>query len=341
MKIAAVVITYNRIDLLPRALKSIEKQNRQPNFVFVVSNSTDINFELEKAICADFGFFLTRNVRTHTYTGALNTSIEEIIKHFGIDDTLYFASLDDDDAWLPNYLQEIDTNNTDNFDLIIGGLLRHSNDENELQILPKTLSIKDFLIGNPGICGSNTFIRLTKLLEAGSFDENVDATADRDLMVRVFQQKPTYKIINKHLVTQFTDNDRPRVTTSGEKKQKSLLVFYYKYQHLMTGKDKNLFFERAYQLFFMPKEAFEDIKTNLTKIKKQEIGFKNKGNYPFIIGFIAGDKVIAERIVQQIIEKNIPVDLVVMIDNTQEEQSLELCVALFNSKNINCSLIKK
>jgi hypothetical protein len=60
------------------------------------------------------------------------------------------------------------------------------------------------------------------LLKAGSFDEALAATADRDFLVRVFQQKPTYKIIKKHLVTQYTDNDRPRETTSGGKKKKSL-----------------------------------------------------------------------------------------------------------------------
>ena len=154
MKIAAVIITCNRLPLLPRALKSIVKQNRKPDFVFVVSNSNDENYEAEKIICNDFGFALTRNLRTPTYTGALNSSVEEIIKYFGINDEIYFASLDDDDEWLPEYLKTIEDNNTDNFDLLIASLLRKSPAENLLMTLPNELSAKDFLVGNPGVGGS-------------------------------------------------------------------------------------------------------------------------------------------------------------------------------------------
>ena len=201
MKIAAVVITCNRLPLLSRAFKSIEQQRRKPDIVFVVSNSTNENFEAEKELSTEFGFILIKNLRTPTYTGALNASVEEIIKHFGIEDDVYFASLDDDDEWLPEYLQEIENGNTDNFDLLIGNLLRKSDTENILLTLPMELSGKDFLVGNPGACGSNTFIRLTMLLQAGGFDEGLPATADRDFFARVFQQKPNYKIINKYLVT--------------------------------------------------------------------------------------------------------------------------------------------
>jgi len=159
MKIAAVVVTCNRLTLLPRALKSIKNQTRKPDFIIVVSNSNDDNYEKEINICADFEINLTKNLRTATYTGALNTAVEEIIKECGISEELYFASLDDDDEWLSDYLQEIEKNNTKNFDLLIGYLLRKSATENHLQILPHELSIRNFITGNPGICGSNTFIK--------------------------------------------------------------------------------------------------------------------------------------------------------------------------------------
>lgn len=340
MKIAAVVITCNRLPLLPRALKSIAKQNRKPDFVFVVSNSTDEKYEAEKIICNDFGFALTKNLRTQTYTGALNSSVEEIIKHFGISDEIYFASLDDDDEWLPDYLLEIETANTDNFDLLIGNLLRKSSTENHLQVLPNTLSANDFLIGNPGVCGSNTFIKLTMLLKAGSFDEAAAATADRDFLVRVFQQKPSYKIINKHLVTQYTDNDRPRETTSGEKKKKSLQVFYYKYQHLMDETEKEMFFARAKNIFDISREEIERLNFNETKTINKEFQFNAKGDYEFIIGFIAGNETIAERIAKQIIERNVPVDLVIIIDDTPKGKSLDNCETLFAQKNIPFKCVK-
>ena len=163
MRIAAVIVTCNRIELLPRALKSVKGQSRQPDFVYIISNSTTENFLKEQKLCADFGFQIFQNHRTKNYAGALNSAVETIIKDNGISENLYFASLDDDDEWLLNYLQEIEINNSDNYDLLAGYILRSSITENNLLILPNELSEKDFLIGNSGISGSNTFIKLTTL----------------------------------------------------------------------------------------------------------------------------------------------------------------------------------
>lgn len=317
MKIISVIVTCNRLKLLPRALKSIKEQVRQPDFVYIISNSIGDDFIVEQKLCASFGFQVFKNQRTNNYAGALNTAVELIIKANGIDDDLYFASLDDDDEWLPNYLQEIEINNLDNYDLLVGNLLRSSAAENNLLILPNYLSEKDFLIGNPGISGSNTFIRLTTLLKAGAFDEGLSATIDRDFFVRVFQQKPKYKLVKKHLVTQHTDNDRARVTTNRTKKEESLRVFFYKYQYLMNEDEKEQFYQRSEKIFSINKSVFEYQIQELTAFSEGELEFKNKGDYQFVIGFITSDENYSERILNQILDRNIPVDLIVMINNSQ------------------------
>ena len=193
MKITAIIVTCNRLELLPRALKSVSGQTRKPDYVYVVSNSTGDNYFKEQKICKEFGFELFKDYRSENYAGALNTGVEEIVKEQGIADNIYFASLDDDDVWLPDYLKEIEASNIENFDLITANYLRKSDVENLLMTLPAQLSANDFLKGNPGIGGSNTFIRLKILLKAGSFDEALHSSVDRDFFVRVFQQKPKYK----------------------------------------------------------------------------------------------------------------------------------------------------
>lgn len=338
MKIATVVVTCNRLTLLPRALKSIQNQSRKPDFVIVVSNSTSENYELEKRICSEYGFELIQNSRTINYSGALNSSIEKIIQHFNISDDVYFASLDDDDEWLPDYLNEIERNNSDRFDLLIGSLLRKSDTENHLLVLPTELSLRNFLRGNPGVCGSNTFIKLTTLLQAGCFDEAMIATVDRDLFVRVFQLNPTYKIISRHLVTQYTDNDRERVSTNREKKKESLKMFYYKYQHIMNDDDKNSFFKRAEVLFSVSREVFKEIKHKPVSFFKHDIAFQKKGNYQFVIGFIAGNETLAIRILAEIVKVNIPVNLVAIINNTTKE-SLHDCENTLNANKISHRIV--
>lgn len=339
MKITAVVVTCNRLELLPRALKSVSEQSRKPDFVYVVSNSTKDNYLKEKEICEEFRFKLVKNYRTENYAGALNTGVEEIVKRQGISDNIYFASLDDDDIWLPDYLKEIEANNTEDFDLIATNYLRKSDNENLIMTLPKQLSENDFLKGNPGIGGSNTFIKLETLLKAGCFDEALHSSVDRDFFVRVFQQKPHYQIIQKHLVTAYTDKDRERLTTNREKKIKSFRVFFYKYQHLMSDADKKQFFQRAKNYFGIEQSEVDIPQQTLPSIKKIEFGFKNKGDYKFIIGFIAGDEIISERIAKQIAEKDIPIDLVVMIDDTPKGKTLDQCERILKGKNIDYEII--
>lgn len=318
MRIAAVIVTCNRVELLPRALKSLKEQSRQADFVYIISNSTESSFLFEQNLCAEFGYELFENHRTPNYAGALNTAIEQIIKENGISEDIYFASLDDDDEWLPHYLQIIESNNSGNYDLLAANILRISNTENNLLILPNELSEKDFLIGNPGISGSNTFLKLTMLLKAGAFDEGLCATIDRDFFVRIFLLKPKYKIVNKHLVTQYADNDRERITTNRTKKEESLRVFFYKYHHLMNEKEKEHFFQRTEILFSLNRNIFEFTTQQTSEFSKGELVFENKGNYQFIIGFITSDETYSERILSRIIEQEIPVDLIVIINNTND-----------------------
>lgn len=340
MKITVVVVTCNRLALLPRALQSIKEQSRKADYVYVVSNSSDNNYQKEQEICSSFGFNLFKNYRTQNYAGALNSGIEEIVINQGISDDNYFASLDDDDIWLPGYLKEIETSNNEDFDLIAATYLRSSNNESLLMTLPDKLSESDFLIGNPGIGGSNTFIRLKTILQSGCFDEALHSSVDRDFFVRVFQQKPRYKIINKHLVTAYTDIDRDRLTTNRFKKISSYQVFYYKYQHLMKDADKQNFFVRANNYFGIERHEIDIPYLKESPIRKTDLEFKSKGKYQFIIGFIAGNSNIAKRIVLQIIEKNIPVDLVLIIEDVPVEEKLEGCEQLFNEYSIPYKIIK-
>lgn len=340
MKISAIIVTCNRLELLPRALKSVSEQTRKPDYVYVVSNSTNENYFKEQEICKEFGFILFKNYRTENYAGALNTAVEEIVKQQGITDNIYFASLDDDDIWLPDYLKEIEASNTEDFDIIIANCLRKSDDENLLMTLPVELSERDFLIGNPGIGGSNTFIRLKTLLKAGCFDEGLHSSVDRDFFVRVFLQKPKYKIVKKHLVTAYTDKNRERLTTNREKKIKSLQIFYYKYQHLMSEADKRLFFQRARNYFSIEQSEIVINKHQEKAIRKSELEFKNKGDYQFVIGFIAGNEINALRIAKQIVEKKIPVDLVLIIEDVPKGTTLADTENLFKENSIPYLIVK-
>ncbi|HCQ28983.1 MAG TPA: hypothetical protein DIU39_01780, partial [Flavobacteriales bacterium] len=223
---------------------------------------------------------------------------------------------------------------------IAASYLRKSDDENLLMNLPLQLSMNDFLKGNPGIGGSNTFIRLKTLLKSGCFDEALDSSVDRDFLVRVFQQKPKYKIIQKQLVTAYTDKNRERLTINREKKIKSLQVFYYKYQYLMSEADKKYFFQRVNKYFSIEQSEIVINQQQEKSIRKLELEFKNKGDYQFVIGFIAGNEAIVKRIAKQIINKKIPVDLVVIIEDVPKGTTLSDTENLFKENSIPYLIVK-
>ncbi|WP_179348748.1 glycosyltransferase [Winogradskyella pacifica] len=314
MVVFTVVVTCNRVKLLERALKSIHNQVRKPNFVIVVSNSQQKNHLAEQEICKAYNVVWIKNKRTNNYSGALNTGIEYFISSNDIDDTVYFSSLDDDDEWHFDYLDAM-TSNTTNEDIVFTNLIRKDSNAASFLKLPKQLDFHNFLYGNPGVGGSNTFVRLKTLLKAGGFDEAMVATVDRDLFVRLFQLKPKYRVLESNLVTLHVENTRQRLTNNLELKKESYRYFYYKYQHFMTSLDKERFFNRAKKVFELNEN---DIVRSIRKqelVNKQDILFKDCKDFDFIVGFIAGDKKIAERITDSIIQKTIRVDKLLIIDN--------------------------
>jgi len=151
MRITVVIITYNCLELLIPALKSVSEQTRKPDYVYVVSNSTDNIFSKEQEICNEFGFDLFRNYRTTNNAGALNTGVEEIVKQQGVSEDIYFASLDDKDIWLPENLKEL---------------------ENGISI-----------------SNSSKFIKLTTLLKDGAFNEGASETIESKNQIEKSEQK--------------------------------------------------------------------------------------------------------------------------------------------------------
>lgn len=340
MKITTIIVTCNRLELLPRALRSVKNQNRQADYVFIISNSNNENYLIEQELVSEFGFTIIKNNRTQNNTGALNTGIVEIVNEIGINKEMYVALLDDDDEWLPDYLITLQQENNNSYDVLISELSRINGKSNSVQSLPKKLNIDSFLKGNPGIGNSNTFIKLTSLLYAGCFDEACISNVDRDLFIRLFQLKPTYKVINKHLVNHYTDNERQRITNNISIRKKSFQYFYYKYAGLMSEETKHEYFDWAYRLFGIKQLEIEVEKKSESHFYQNEISFERKQKaFQFIIGFIAGNDEIAIRIVKQIIQK-VSADLIIIIDDAPKLESLEGTHQLLNENGIPFKIIR-
>ena len=255
--IAAVVATHNRPELLAgRSLASIEGQTRRPDCLIVVDDS-DPDFRRANAEVVS-GLSISgirkiylENRRTPGASGAWNTALNHL---HGIDPAAFVAILDDDDLWAETYLERCEQAITENgLDMVAAGLVFHRYQDTETEIYhpPPNLEADDLLVRNTHIQGSNLFVRLHRLLEAGGFDEALTSTTDRDICIRLSDLGTVrYGGLREDLVHHFADTDRPTLSTPGsDAKRAGLTYFFRKHRGRMSDEQQAAFINRSRRLF--------------------------------------------------------------------------------------------
>lgn len=261
MKIAVIVATHNRYKLLTtRALPSIALQTRRPDFLIVCDDSTSAEHqqsnekavnELDLNICQ---VIYTKNQRSPGASGCWNTAIDTLLNQSQYPEDTLVAFLDDDDSWQPTYLESAESQLVkQNLDMVAAGIRRiECLDEQAINLVPPTeLNESELLTTNPGIQGSNLFLKLTTLLRAGAFDENLSSSTDRDLCIRLADMGDVaYQQLNEVMVDHYADTNRTRLSTKGSaNKLNGLSRFWQKYSGRMNETQRILFEKRASELF--------------------------------------------------------------------------------------------
>lgn len=259
-KIAVVIATCNRFRMLAeRSLPSVSTQTRCPDILVVVDDSTPsakhANAELVRSLqLRDCEVFYLENDRTAGASGAWNTALDFLVGAVDQPSCIFVAILDDDDAWAADYLDQcISAAEYNNLDMVACGLRRIESDTTVPLVseAPESLRTQDFLSGNPGIQGSNLFVKLSVLLAAGGFDEGFRSTTDRDLCIRIAELGTVhYGRLSDALVDHCADSDRARLSTRGsEAKLEGLTAFWRKYVGRMTADQRQAFLDRSATLF--------------------------------------------------------------------------------------------
>ena len=255
--IAAVVATHNRPRFLAdRSLASIALQTRPPDFLVVVDDSDQQTRRTNQEVLAEFRAVGTEtlyleNRRTPGAAGSWNSALSHLQN---TDPSTFLAILDDDDSWEQTYLEQCEKAVLErDLDMVAAGIVFHESRTRKSILLdpPARLDVTDLLVRNPHIQGSNLFVRLRRLLEAGGFDEALASTTDRDICIRLADLGAVeYGVVSEHLVNHYADNDRPRLSSpGGDAKRAGLRYFYRKYRGRMSGEQRAAFIERSRDLF--------------------------------------------------------------------------------------------
>ena len=214
-KVSVIITTYNRADLLPRAVNSVLSQTYADFELIIVDDCSSDNIQ---SVVADFSDPRVRSIRHERNRGlsaARNTGLERARGE-------YIAFLDDDDEYLPCKLEDqvalLDASSPD-----VGLVYGWSNwiDDSSGRVMESDRRamqgyIFDEALGMNGPSSPPTWlIRSSAIRGVGGFDENVHFHEDRVLLCRIAQrhsvaalEKVVVYVHTNHGLQQITDRDK-------------------------------------------------------------------------------------------------------------------------------------
>ncbi|MGD9678789.1 MAG: glycosyltransferase [Vulcanibacillus sp.] len=339
-KVIGIITTKNRFELFKLACASALNQSRSLDELIVVSDSRESIYDEEMSFIDEKDTTLIRNVNSKNYAGSLNTAVSYIIKKYYIKEkidinSIYVALLDDDDYWDLNYIKDCLNSIKPDTDFVISGI-NYILEDKVIQLkIPSNLEIRDFLVGNPHLQGSNTFIKFKTLLNIGGFDESMNSTIDRDMFVRVMLSNPNYSVVNKHLVFVNAYHNEDRVTVDPKRKLQGLKKFYRKYSQLMSEGDEILFFERIKKLLNIDIQKFDREEICLSDTYHDSTDIDKEFN--ILIGFIATDFESAKKLAGDICQlKRKNTRVLVLVNGIYDHEDL---ISIFDSSKIETKFI--
>ncbi|NUM32969.1 MAG: glycosyltransferase family 2 protein [Candidatus Brocadiae bacterium] len=253
--IIVVVATRNRPELLDsRCLSTILHQSFCAFRVIIVDDSDSQYFESNQKIIGVYqeAGLIIEYLQNSCHSGLAHSWNRAIQYANNLMPDCWIAIHDDDDTWHEKHLQLcVEAAKLRNATSVVSGLTVIKDEEKFDQPLLATLHISDFLRGNPGWQGSNTFIMARHLLTIGGYDENMPSTLDRDMAIRLLQQPDIkWAFTGFHTVQYYIESQRKALSSKGtQEKLTGLRIFYTKYAQMMDKQDQEIFFDRCSRFF--------------------------------------------------------------------------------------------
>ncbi len=180
--ISVIIPTFNRCDLLKRAINSVIKQTITPKEIIIIDNgSTDQTHQMVSSLFPDINYLIEKK---RGVSAARNKGIIE-------SESKWIAFLDSDDAWKPNKLEkqiEFSVFNQDKYRLIHTDEIWYRN-KKFLNQLKKHKKVGGNIFYNSlqlcCISPSSVIVKKEIFEDYGLFDENLKVCEDYDMWIRI------------------------------------------------------------------------------------------------------------------------------------------------------------
>ena len=180
--ISVVIPTFNRRNLLKRAIHSVIKQTIEPREIIVIDNgSTDQTYQMVSSLFPDINYFTEKK---RGVSAARNKGIIE-------SKSKWIAFLDSDDTWEPKKLEkqlEFSLLNQNKYRLIHTDEIWYRNNKFLNQLNKHKKSGGDIFKNSLKMCcisPSSTFVNKQVFYDYGLFDENLEVCEDYDMWIRI------------------------------------------------------------------------------------------------------------------------------------------------------------
>lgn len=269
MTIIALIATVPRFnDLLSISIPSIARQKKLPHAIVIVTDKGTLTPDEQSLLIyasPKIKMYFVENMRADGVAGSWNTGIDFISKYHS---ECYIAILDDDDIWLPNHLYICSQlAKKSNADLVLSGIGVLTNQIVVANNIPYNIELSDFLVGNPGWQGSNTFIWLQTLKKAGGYTDGLISSNDKDFAIKVLGVKGLEIAYSNEVTVHWQCGHNPLALSAKGSRQKlrGNAQFLFLHGNKMHAEQMKSYFQRM-DVFFQLKE--KDIKIELEKVKK-------------------------------------------------------------------------
>lgn len=195
--ISIIIPSYNRADLLKRAIQSVFKQTYKDWELIIIDDaSTDHTDQIIVPLLDNQRIRCKRLEHNQGGAGARNAGIK-------MADGEYIAFLDSDDQWNPEKLRlqvQVLSTGASDVGLVYANIEKPGQHRHHLQKKYQGDVAREILIRNFVGTTSGPLIRKTTLLQVGLFDTNLPSCQDWDLWIRL-ARNCQFEYIDKKLTT--------------------------------------------------------------------------------------------------------------------------------------------
>jgi hypothetical protein len=259
---AVVIATHRRADLLvQRSLPSVARQTIAPARVVVLDDGGFLQSSTRRGLQTVVGESPIEILDLSPASGAA-AAWNVGLRHLAETGFAGFvAILDDDDTWDADHLEaNLQAAVDQGANVVVSGLRMKLEGVLVPRPLPGRLEARQFLVGNPGWQGSNTFVDLELLLRVGGFREGLVSCNDRDLAIRLLRHETTrVAYTERWTATWFVGASGTLSSRGSTVKATGLGMFWRLYGAGMSEEETLGFFERADRLFGVSREWIEQL----------------------------------------------------------------------------------